>query len=118
MKVLPKYPIYASGNCDFATKRTQIDLDAGERIVVLDGVEVDRLPVGTACLSSRTVAMMVQKLGWELHTDEHRAELVDARRELASALERLEAFTDLLAALERVFGGDTTAETPLELVKS
>lgn len=118
MKIMPKYPTRASGNCDAYSKRTEILSDEGERIVVLDGVEAERLPVGTICFSSRTVEMMVRKLGWELHTDEHRTELVEARRQLAQTLERLEAYRSLMEALERVFSEtEQTNETKLEVVK-
>lgn len=113
MKILPRFPDYASGNCDMVTKRAKVEGD--ERVVVLD-VAVETLPVGTGCLSSRTVEMMVHKLGWELKTDEDREELETARRDLAAALDRLEAYDELLSALERVF---TLPEegTKLEVVK-
>ena len=110
MKILPKFPPYASGNCDITNKRTKVEGD--ERVVALD-VEVERLPVGMACLHSDTVKMMVAKLGWKLQTNEDVAELNEARRELAEALERLAAYENLANALERVF----EAETPkLEVV--
>lgn len=111
MKILPNYPMYASGNCDMVTKRAKIEGD--EKIVVLD-VDVDRLPSGIACLSSRTVEMMVRKLGWELLGDEHRTELEQARRELAAALEQLEAYSELVDALERVFSPEAVK---LEVLK-
>lgn len=114
MKVLPGYPKYASGNCDMVTKRARIEGD--EKVVVLD-VAVEDLPVGTACLSSRTVEMMVKKLGWELKTAEDRQELETTRRELAAALERLDAYSELLVALERVFALPAEDEPALEVVK-
>ena len=116
MKILSVYPAYASGNCDAHSKRTQIDDD--EMIVVLQGVEAERLPVGTICFSSQTIEKIVQKLGWKLQTPADDAALMDARKDLAAALERLDAYSELANALERVFSPPVDAETPtLEVVK-
>jgi hypothetical protein len=117
MNILRTFPAYASGNCDFVTQRTSVEGD--ERVVVLD-VDVDTLPSGTACLHSNTVAMMVAKLGWKLHTDADEAELIQARRDLAETLERLEAYRWLVEALERVFNENPAAPEgvpALEVVK-
>ena len=96
MQIFNVYPAMASGNCDFVHGRTTIDED--ERIVSLD-TEVDRLPSGILCLSSKTVEQMVAMLGWKLESDTADERLLQALIDLELAtndLDRLRLAADLL----------------------
>lgn len=100
MKILPAYPQYASGHCDFTDKSA--DLGPDDRVVCLDA-EVEMQSIGVLCLSSRTIEKIVVMLGWKLQSDDDRTALITARKDLAVALERLDAYSELADALERVF---------------
>lgn len=99
MKILPKFPMYASGNCDFVTKSSM--LEDGDKVVLLDK-RAEELPYGTLCINTRTVKMIVAKLGWKLHTDDDEQALMEARRDLAAALGRIDDLENLIAARARV----------------
>jgi hypothetical protein len=96
MKVMRTFPMYASGNCDFVTKRTKLDED--DQVVMFD-VRAEALPVGNLCLHSNTVKMIVAKLKWQLMTPEVEAELTELRTEVAQAREQLAAVRGLITDL-------------------
>ena len=97
MLTLTKFPAYASGNADCITKRTQ--LDPGDKVIVTD-VNAEDLPVGTLCIHSSTVRMLVNQLNWQLLTPEIEAEIMAQAEQLERCLERLRSFEDLLSAIE------------------
>lgn len=97
MKVLPHFPAYASGNCDVVTKSSQLGPD--DRVIVLDRNAED-LPVGIMCINSRTVDMMVNKLGKRIYSDIDDAVLKAALDKVEELETQLEAFTQLRDAME------------------
>lgn len=99
MKILPRFPTYASGNCDFVTKSST--LEDGDKVVLLDK-RAEELPVGILCINTRTVKMIVAKLGWRLHTDTDDEALAEAHRDLAAALIHIDALENLIEARARV----------------
>ena len=100
MKILPVFPAYASGGCDFTSRSSHLESDD---VVVLLDVEVDNLSSGMLCVSSATIKSLVTSLGWKLQTQDDDDALKDAIKALAQSLEQVEAYDELLKALERAF---------------
>lgn len=94
MIVLTRFPAYASGNCDFVTKRTK--LNKGDKVVALD-VQAEQLPSGMLCLHSSTVKQIVAKLGWELADAE---EIKELRRQNELLNARAESLTRIVSQVK------------------